>query len=595
MFRFFGLAGVRFPSRSPDGFCMNYSVKVTWKLFYRLTESRRLTAGEATSNFLVKTGKSILRDVGGTVQSDFSPLVLEPTGPFFSKIAKVARNSGMSLKKTQFATDGSFFGSSSNISLNGSFALHLYERQLCISIDSLFQLIELDELTAATSLPEPASIRSFAGQLAELVAADFGANGKISDNAKVYPCIKLIGKNTNLPVSINKLVELLTRHTAPSLNVVEEVYAKNISHQVDGTRALLDRQGIICYAPPGAHSDEIANCDRRFLSCSALLEVAAAIQRLTLDSTPSELLKTADSLLGNPKRAIPNSTSASRAWSVLTKEFGLWLDPKQAKSDDILTEPILASPRSKKVILCIAAATVELSSVNRYLTEKFGDSTLEAILDGADYALKFESKSQNSIWYVAPLSFQGQIEAAVSTKHLCVVLKPDLLIMVGMCMSMPQKVLPAGTVVIPNEVMVFDHQRLITEGTQLRPHGDRVDNGLFKFARLVAITKNFEYKVVTDKGLASATAKVENPKADLIAFIEKSFPDAAAFDMEGWGFYRASSGQQCLWIKAVADAGEPQARDDNAQNHKKSTQADVTTNAIDFAYKLIEVFVGRPS
>jgi nucleoside phosphorylase len=574
---------------------MNYSVKVTWKLFYKLTDSRRPAAGEASSNFSVKTGKSLLRAIGGTVQSDFSPLVLEPTSPFFSKIAKAARNSGIALKKTQFEADGSVFGFSSNISLSGSFALHLYERQLCISIDGEFQLAALDDLAAAISLPESASIRLFAGRLAELVVADFGANGGISDSAKVYPCVKLISKNTDLPVSINRLVELLTRHASPSLNVVEEVYAKNISHQVDGTLALLDRQGIVCYAPPGAHSDEIANCDRRFLSCSALLEVAAAIQRLTLDAMPSELLRTADSLLVNPKRAIPNSTSASRAWSLLINEFGLCLHPKQAESDAFLTESIPELPRPKRNVLCIAAATVELSSVHKYLKDKFGDPALEPILDGDDYALKFEDKSQKSIWYVAPLSFQGQIEAAVSTKHLCVVLKPDLLIMVGMCMSMPQKAMPAGTVVIPNEVMVFDHQRLITEGTQVRPHGDRVDNGLFKFARLVAITKSFAYKVVTDKGLASATAKVENPKADLVAFIEKTFPDAAAFDMEGWGFYRASSGQQCLWIKAVADAGEPQARDVNAQDHKKSTQADVTANAIDFAFKLVDEFVSLPS
>jgi nucleoside phosphorylase len=575
---------------------MSYDVRLTWKFFLQIPGSRELAAGDSTQIFSVRTGKSLLRDVGGTVQTDFFPLVLEPIGPFFSKIAKAAKLAAIALQKTGFETTTGVFGGREELPLRGNYALRSYGEELCVSIEvSPIRMESLNDLSAAVSPPTSAPLRSFAARLAEVVGAELGVSGLRAAGLKLYPCVRIVAQPEAVSVPLARLVELLTRHTAPSLGVIEDVYAKNRDHQVDGTLVLLDRQGVICYASPTAHADERANCDRRFVSCSALLELAAAIQRLGLRRDGSALMRAARQFLADPKRAIPNSTSASRAWSVFVEEFNLspapYLNASNARVSAVAGSAVSVPGAT---VLCIAAATIELSAVHGFLERRFGSPKIVEVLRGSDFALQFRDSSRGATWYVVPLSFQGQVEAAVETKHLCGLLRPDLLLMVGMCMSMPKKSLQSGTVVIPNEVMVFDHERLTAEGVQHRPHGDRVDNGLFKLARLVAATQTFDYKVVADKGLASATSKVEDPDAELISFIEGAFPDAAAFDMEGWGFYRASSGQQCLWIKAVADAGEPQGNDAASQSTKRLTQYQVTENAIDFATRLVDNFLGLP-
>ena len=72
---------------------------------------------------------------------------------------------------------------------------------------------------------------------------------------------------------------------------------------------------------------------------------------------------------------------------------------------------------------------------------------------------------------------------------------------------------------------------------------------------------------------------------------QSAFPDAAAFDMEGWGFYRAGDGRQCLWIKAVADAGEAQDASHSGREEKRTTQSNATNQATDFAVQLVREFI----
>jgi hypothetical protein len=82
----------------------------------------------------------------------------------------------------------------------------------------------------------------------------------------------------------------------------------------------------------------------------------------------------------------------------------------------------------------------------------------------------------------------------------------------------------------------------------------------------------------------------------LVKQIEAFLPDVAAFDMEGWGFYRAAADVDCLWIKAVADSGEAQSHTNKARASKQDTQATVTDNAIEFAVLLVREFVrARPA
>jgi nucleoside phosphorylase len=242
-------------------------------------------------------------------------------------------------------------------------------------------------------------------------------------------------------------------------------------------------------------------------------------------------------------------------------------------------------------VLCVAAAAVEFVAIRCRLDTELGSGEIISIRCNRDFVIKYTDGENGTIWYLLGLSFQGETEAALGVNAACAALNPSIVLMIGMCMGMPKRDLPVGTVVVPNEVFCFDHQRLTSDGLQYRPHGNRVDNGLYKLARVLASENNIEYKVVADKALASASVKIEDAQADMVKKIEDTFPDAAAFDMEGWGFYLAGDEKPCLWVKAVADRGEPQEHAAAGRNEKQYVQKSVTDNATDFALHVVRNFV----
>lgn len=582
-------------------------VTVAWKVFARLTDFKvGISAGQENSFFRVKTGKSILREMGGIVAPSFYPLVLEPKGPFFSKLAVAAKSSNVRAKKNSLTFE--FKLPLSNLAVSTCFNIHLFHQFLCLSLttSSINVAGDLCTLKSLRDIQFVDKFQNFINELLWIVADGLSAQIEDGITRKVFPDIQLTSLLPEEDLSPALLTELLTRHASPARNVVDELFEKNRAHQTDGTLALLDRQGIVCYVSSTSQPDEKQSNDRRFRSCSAMSELAAAAQRLLSDdATPQKFFSEAEGLILTPRNTIQNSTSAFKAWLLLQEEFGLKPetfsaarkrhavnqvgDENRAPAKSVLIKDTPSVQEGEQSVLCVVAASTELASVIEALDATFGESQIHVFDDGDDYALKYYDKVGRCWWYVVSMSFQGETEAAVSVKHLCLTLKPRLALMLGMCMGMPEKGLPTGSVVIPNEVHVFDHQRRTIEGTQYRPHGDRVDNGLFKLAKLLSVQKNgFDFLVVADKALASATTKIEDSSADLIKFIEKSFPDASAYDMEGWGFYRGAAGLDCVWIKAVADNGEAQASNFSVQEAKRTVQKNVTSNAVAFGTLLVQ-------
>ncbi len=592
---------------------MTVNVKLTWKVFNRLPEAASdYVSGESTELFDVRTGKKILREVGGSIQSSFFPLVLEPKSPLFAKLLATAHHHGLAGSKMSFQGSVPSDFVPTKTALDCRFGIHVYGKHVCITVEcEPFAVAEDIDLSKVQDLAFFPGLKAMVKRLMELLTSKGNRVLPVPGDFKVYPCMQLAAIPGTKPLSSTELAAIVTRHPKINNAATESVVAKNLDHQIDGTTTLVDRQGVLCYVPPTAHADETAGSDRRFRSCAAMIELAAAAQRVMHDqiNIPTPVIESLASLIFNTRATIPNSTSAQRAWALFASEFSLAEGYKNVSQREpkvttampplavVASDPTVGNRAFKNStdpemrVLCLAAATIELSTVAARLQETYGEGEMLPLDGGQEYALQYRDSENSVTWYVVPLSFQGQVDAAVSIRTLCNLLKPTLALMVGMCMSMPGKGLPVGTVVIPNEVMVFDHVRQTTEGIQHRPHGDRVDNGLFKLARLMASSRKFDFKVVTDKGLASATSKIENIKSELVQFIGKAFPDATAFDMEGWGFYRAGAGQLCLWIKAVADTGEPQGTSHADQQIKQTTQAEVTNNAINFALVLVETFI----
>lgn len=116
-------------------------------------------------------------------------------------------------------------------------------------------------------------------------------------------------------------------------------------------------------------------------------------------------------------------------------------------------------------VLCVAAAAVEFSTVRTRLETAFGAGTTVYLPDRIDYAMEYRDPENRAIWRLVGLSFQAESEAVIGVERLCGILNPTLVLMVGMCMGMPKMALPVGTVIVPNEVISFNHQRLTVSGT----------------------------------------------------------------------------------------------------------------------------------
>lgn len=242
------------------------------------------------------------------------------------------------------------------------------------------------------------------------------------------------------------------------------------------------------------------------------------------------------------------------------------------------------------IVLCIAAAHVEFVAARERFSTEFGKARKMSMAGETDHAVVFTDASSGTLWVLTVQSFQAEVDAALKAQRLVLTLKPHVTLMIGMCMGIGDQAF--GTVVVPNEVRGFDHQRSTPAGLEYRPHGDLTDNPLYGFARIFDASP-LSYKVVVDKGLASASAKLEDVSGLLLKQITTNFPDAVAYDMEGWGFYRGVKAarndgrERCLWIKGVADNGETQNTTPEAKEAKKGQQALATSNALDFAIKLM--------
>lgn len=262
------------------------------------------------------------------------------------------------------------------------------------------------------------------------------------------------------------------------------------------------------------------------------------------------------------------------------------------RSLQLMTSPHVPEPLPPLKILCVAVAQVELETLRTKFAEVFGSEPKARFIDvQRNYsALKVVDPQNSSEWYLSTLSQQGNIEASGGVASLYHALQPSLVLMVGMCMGMPSRGLEIGTVIIPTEVVGLDHERIRAAKTQTRPHFSNAINGFQRLARIVA-AQTYPYKIITDKAVASASAKVEDPNADIIRTIEESFPDVIAFDMESFGFYRGlPDGAQCLWIKGVADNAEQQEDGADGRQEKQVTQRLATQNAGDFAVSVVRAY-----
>lgn len=566
---------------------MTYRLQIIWKVFSDLLPSTSLDSLEsAPSIFQIRTSKSLLREIGSSVKDTIVPSTLEPTHVFYNALRKELARNKIDGKKFPFIFP-IVLNSSGAAQVRVNLVIHRYGRVVCVSVETqCFDVPEDADLTQIKQLQYHKELFAVVRHVISIIKQ--GSRNPRPDGAGVVvlPCVQIIAADASCDLSDQSLAGLVTGHPEVNPNVIEDLLARNRAHQIDNTSLLCEKQGIVFYAPSRTSGAVVAGMSRRFRSASGMLEVAQAVQMMLRGTGECSLtdLLAIQQLVEESDLVFADSVSGRKLWDLFSSEFKLknFLSRKKEKMQTANSTPTIK-------VLCIAAAPVELTSITKFFDEKLGKAKTYKFGSGRDFdpANGYFDKESNVQWYIASQDAQGIESASSDVGRLAQRIQPDHVVMVGMCMALPHSQLAPGTVVIPHGLFSVEHQRETVGGTEYRPRGMEGQSGLERLAKLTS-NDGFDFKVVFGKKLASASVKIENPDAAIVEYLHQFAKDVVAFDMEGWGFYKGAADFSCLWIKAVADAGEPQAAAGEGRDKKQTVQSDVTKNAAAFAFSLIK-------
>lgn len=566
---------------------MTYRLQIRWKVFSDIPASTPLDLFEsAPSIFQKRTGKSLLREIGSNAKDTFVPLVLEPTHVFYNALLKVLQENEISGKKLPFVFPLSL-GPDDSVPVRVNLAIRLYGRTACVSVDSdFFETPDGVDFTTVKRLESHGKLLSVVQFIVALLRQGTRHPEIAGGGLTALPCLQIISDDTSPQISDEALAAIVTGHADVNSNVTASLISRNQDHQIDKTRLLSDKQGLVFYAPPGTSAASLAVMPRRFRSAAGMLELAAALQRMLKGTGEISVgdFHAIERLVDDSEMVFSDSVSGRKLWELLSSEFKLPLYFERMA--DKMQKP---EPKNSIKILCIAAAAVELASIDNFLKKQLGEGEIVKVGEGKNFdpVQCYVDEKKSVRWYLASQDAQGNNSATTDVGRLARRIQPDHVIMVGMCMGLPESKLAPGTVIVPEALFSLEHQRAKVSGTEFRPVGMQNSSGLPRLAKLVA-TDDFDFKVVFGKKLASASIKIENPGSEIVNFLQGFAADVVAFDMEGWGFYKGAEDFSCLWIKAIADAGEPQVASGEGREEKQAIQSDVTINAIRFAFRLVQ-------
>ncbi|MCZ6362899.1 fibronectin type III domain-containing protein [Vibrio parahaemolyticus] len=296
---------------------MNCENLLSWKIVLELPESLH-TEVESSNLFNFKTGNSFLKGVGGFSDYTFSPEVLDPTNVFHNALNKVKLSLGFKGRRFPY-TSSDDQQLNVNIRRFGSrvVIVTIQLKKPFVSDDS-----EIYELQKISNHPD---IYTMAKSICGLIlSGDCNAFNAIH-SPKVYPCTQSVILGENNWISDRRAVEILTRHIEPNENIVSKVISKNVSHQLDASNILIDRQGIFYRVPERLVNSHSVN--KKHLGTCNIFEYAVALSKVlekkyfdNLDCVTKDYLK---KLILEPELVILHSVTSLETWRLLVIEFKL--------------------------------------------------------------------------------------------------------------------------------------------------------------------------------------------------------------------------------------------------------------------------------
>ncbi|GGR20268.1 hypothetical protein GCM10010251_40060 [Streptomyces aurantiogriseus] len=144
------------------------------------------------------------------------------------------------------------------------------------------------------------------------------------------------------------------------------------------------------------------------------------------------------------------------------------------------------------------------------------------------------------------------VVAALGTHGLLAVLDPDVTLLVGIAGSLKDDVLP-GDVVVATKVYEIHGAKVTTAGRGARPDAVDTSLALWQTALHAEVRRRTHFKPI-----ASGDVVLDTRTGDIRTRLSNTYEDAAALEMEGFGFCKAAQRHrtEALVIRGISDRAD---------------------------------------
>lgn len=541
---------------------MRYRVSLQWTIVTELTSSGMVTLSTSDLLFNRKGGRGFLRNIGGRLRANYSPIVLEPTDIFHSSLSKTRADLRFSGIKFPYSVEDFSYGMPVRLNVK----INLFGRVICINLKlDDFDINDEKDLSSLQRLESHPQLKKFTQKILAIIQNCDQRAEPLGSLPKYYPSIRIVSLQPDLEDWHTQMAVLITRHATMLNSVAAQVLAKNHAHQVDQSLLLVDKQGLVAYVPFDAPLSAAGN-QRRFKAAASMLDLAAVLKlqltkgvALPLDVV--EIITAADD-------ALPDSVSAQKTWTLLVSEFKLLNELKNSRTK----EP----GKIMKRILIVTVTHIESQSILAAFAEENGKMAKPILIDGHVYQELGSVGNFECFLAISEMGSGGTGGSTLSIQKAVADIGVDTVIMAGIAFGIDKRKFSVGDILVSKQLLLYDLQRISANGTiSLRGDRPHASAAPLNWVRHAMLTWSALSSARVEPGLVLSGDKLVD-NIDYREVLSALAPEAVGGEMEGAGLYAACQAAKVDWllIKSICDwADGKKSKNKNFNQQKAAASA----------------------
>jgi nucleoside phosphorylase len=538
---------------------VTYRIELEWKVFSKSRPQGRDSVVHSDALFNVKGGKGFLRSLGGSIRSEYVPKTLEPTINFHHALKAVKAELDVTGKRFPIA-----IVLAGGVDAQVNITLRQYGSVVCASVRvAPFTTTIAAGLIELQDLKIHANLWRLICRVMAIAISDNGRATSVAEVPKIFPTMRVIAEAGDEENWESRSVAILTRHEAPNPKVVESVTGKNAPHQVDETSILIDRQGLFGYVPASCSAKQDQANAQRFNSAGGLLEFAYALRSDIRNGLRIDAATTAT--IQYPAKAIPDSTSSSRMWTLMVDEFSL--QHELGKAVQQMTDTALDK------ILLTTVTDIETKKVLDAFARVTGQAARPMRIKGFVYQYLGRCAESDVYLTICEMGAGGIGGAQETIQRSIQALGASSVIMVGIAFGVDEDNQKIGQILVSKQLQLYDLQR-VSKNDIVSIRGDKpsASGKLLNWVRNAKATWTGSHEI--EVGLILTGQKLIDDRRFRDQLINQA-PEAIGGEMEGAGLYVAcqSAGVQWILIKAICDWADGEKSVNKKARQAKAAEA----------------------